>query len=103
MWVKYILSLMLIHIYTSCSDKINDPIVHFNKREEQKIKPSRIIQLKDYEILKPADAIQVGNNYFIYDTQVKNMFNFVDLLSRSMIKGGERGSGPHDVGMPGSF
>ena len=103
MWVKYILSLMLIHIYTSCSDKINDPIVHFNKREEQKIKPSRIIQLEDYEILKPADAIQVGSNYFIYDTQVKNMFNLVDPLSRSMIKGGERGSGPHDVGMPGSF
>lgn len=99
----YILHLLCLSVCLSCANKVDDPVAHFSGKEVVEIKPTQIIQLEEYEILKPVDAIQVGSHCFIYDDQAKNMFNLVDPLSRNVRKGGERGSGPHDVGMPGSF
>ncbi len=102
-WAKYILTQILFSFFISCSNEINDPIAHFKGKTVKKIKCSNIIQLEDYDILKPMDAIRVEGNYFIFDNKTMNLFNLINPSSRAIIRGGEIGTGPQDVVMPSSF
>ena len=81
----------------SCNKTINNPIQHFEKSQKQELAPSRIIDLEEFDILKPGLAIRNDDSYMIWDLNNENMFHLVNFDSKQVAKGIRKGSGPGEI------
>ena len=96
--------LLFIVLISSCTNNINSPIKHFEGMPEEKLLPSKIYDLEEFGILRPFNFIRIENNSFvIYDVKNINLFNLVNLSSKQVIRGINKGQGTNEVLTPSSL
>ena len=77
---------------------------HFDKKPAEKIYPLRIIDLEEFGILRPFNFVQINDSVFvIQDNKAENIFNLINLSSKKIAKGVNKGQGPYDVIAPSSL
>jgi hypothetical protein len=92
------LFLLLSILLTACVKNVIDPIKHFREKSVQKIYPAKIVDLETFGILKPFNLLKINDSTFIIqDFKDKNIFNLINLSSRKVISGINRGQGPGEV------
>lgn len=81
----------------SCNKAINNPIQHFEKSPKQRLTHSRMIDLEEFDILKPAHVFRMDDSYMVWDNNNEKMFSLVNFDSKKVIKGIRRGNGPGEI------
>src|SRR5690554_3363190 len=93
----YCVCLILFILFSSCKD-VSDPIAHFRDVTAERITPSRIINIEDFGLLKPADVILRDNDFIIWDAKNKDIFNILNYYTEELlIKGVNKGNGPYEI------
>ena len=99
-WYLFLLLCVLI---TACKEN-NSPFEHFKGKPLEKIYPSKIVNLEEFGILKPFHFIQIDDSMFVVqDLKTENIFNIINLSSKKVICGVNKGQGPDDVITPTSL
>ena len=94
-------TLLLSILLMSCSRTFSDPLKHFERSPVVKITPSKIINLEEFEILQPFHIIQIDDSMFvIQDLKSEKIFNLINLSSKKVISGVNKGQGPNEVNSP---
>ena len=92
------LYLLLGILLISCTKNINSPIIHFDGKPAEKIYPSKIVDLEEFGILRPFEFLQIDDsNFVIQDLKDENIFNLINLSSKKVIRGVNKGQGPNDI------
>ncbi len=89
--------LIVIIPILSCNKTINHPILHFEKSPIHKLTHTRVIDLEEFDILKPAHVIRKNDSYMIWDLNNEKMLHLVDFNTKKLINGIKKGSGPGEV------
>lgn len=84
-------------IVSSCNKDINNTIKHFEKAAKYELNPSKIIDLEEYDILKPGLAFKIDDSYIIMDVKSDTIFSHVNFDSKRGVKGVKRGIGPGEI------
>lgn len=87
----------------SCSKPLNNPIQHFSSDQREMLTHSRIIDLEEFNILKPGAVIRKDDSYMFWDINNEKTFHFVNFDSKRVIKGVKKGSGPGEIIYPSSY
>lgn len=99
----YVYTFCLI-LFFSCKKGINDPIEHFSDKPTELKRPTRIIEMETFNILKPIDAVLMNNTYFIRDNKNKNIFTALNYAAdKKLATVINKGEGPQEVISPSSF
>lgn len=62
-----------------------------------------MIDLEEFDVLKPSSIIRKNDAYMIKDLKSEEVFHFIDFDSREIIRGIRRGSGPGEILSPTSL
>lgn len=89
--------LFITLLLLSCNKTINTPIEHFEKRPKHMLTASKIIDLEEFNILKPGLVIQKDDSYMIWDLNNENIFHLVNFDSKKVRKGVRKGIGPDEI------
>ena len=100
----YFFCLMLNILLAACTNIIDNPIKQFAGRPVETIIPSKIIDLEEFGIFRPFHFIQIDDSTFIIqDLKDNNIFNLINLSSKKVIAGVNKGQGPDEVLTTSSF
>lgn len=91
------ITLIAIIPFLSCNKEINNPIRHFRESQRQVATHSRLIDLEEFDILKPVAAIRKDESYMIWDLNNEKLLHLVDFNTKNVIRGIKKGSGPGEV------
>lgn len=89
--------LFITILLLSCNKTINTPIEHFEKRPKHMLTASKVIDLEEFNILKPGLVIRRDDSYMISDLMNENIFSLVNFKSGKVIKGIKMGNGPGEI------
>ncbi|WP_019539948.1 BF3164 family lipoprotein [Proteiniphilum acetatigenes] len=87
----------------SCNKTVNNPIQHFEKSQKQRLTHSRVIDLEEFDILRPGQVIRKDDSYMVWDLKNEKMFHLVNFDSKKVIKGIKIGNGPGEIISPSSL
>jgi len=101
--IKYLyligVSIAFCAILTSCNNKPNrDPLKNF--KTEETLTVSRIINLDDYGVLNPVDAVKYKKGYVIRDMVETGILKYVknnNNNNKTVISGVSKGNGPGEM------
>lgn len=99
----HIFILCIVLLVLSCNKTINNPIQHFEKCPKQRLTHLKMIDLEEFDILKPGLVIRKDDSYMIWDLKNENIFSIVNFNSEEVIKGIKRGNGPGEIISPSSL
>ena len=97
-----IFSLFFIYIIAplflfSCDSIIQDPLTNFTAQQTERIKPSKLIELEDYGVLRPNEALKYGDGYIIYDRKREDVVTYVNFSTGKYVSGVNFGNGPNEL------
>ena len=87
----------LCFIVFGCVNVNQDPLAHFTEQQTIKIKPSIVVELEDYEILRPLEALKYGDEYVISDQKRNDVVTFVNFSTSKYVSGIGFGNGPNEL------
>ncbi len=99
----HIFILFIVLPNLSCNQAINNPIQHFEKSPKQRLTHSKIVDLEEFDILRPGHVIRKDDSYMIWDLKNETLFHLVDFDSKKVIKGIRIGNGPGETISPTSL
>lgn len=94
---KVITLILFISPFLSCNKEVHNPIDHFSESKRERLTHSKIIELDEFDILKPASVIRKENSYMIWDLNDEDMLHLVNFESKEVKRGIRRGSGPGEA------
>ena len=98
------LYVVLSVLLSACTKDINSPIKHFDEKSAVKIQPTKIVKLEEFGILRPFNFLQIDDSMFvIQDLKNEKIFNLINLSSKKVISGINKGQGPGEVLAPSSL
>ncbi|WP_158602668.1 BF3164 family lipoprotein [Proteiniphilum sp. X52] len=99
----YIFILFIVSAILSCNKTINNPIQYFEKSRKQRLTHSRVIDLEEFDILRPGQVIRKDDSYMVWDLKNEKMFHLVNFDTKKVIKGIKTGNGPGEIISPSSL
>ena len=92
---------LLLSILTIACTKQNSPFDHFKDKPVEKIYPINIVDLEEFGVLRPFNFVQIDDSMFvIQDEKAENIYNLINLSSKKVVSGVNKGQGPMDVIAP---
>lgn len=98
--LSYLLLLMGACGQETLSD---DPLKDFSSGMTFKLSPVQVIELEEFGVFKPEVVLKTANGYVIKNQTDKSLFSSIDLFTRRVIHGVDRGEGPNELISPSSF
>ena len=88
--------LCLLLACTGCNRVPSDPLAHFAGLPVKNIQPTKIIDLEEFDVLRPINFARLSDSVFIVqDLRNNNIFNLINLYSQEVVKRGVSiGQGP---------
>ena len=97
----YYLLVVLSVLITACTRNITCPIRHFDGKPVKKLYPTKIIDLENFDVLRPINFTRLGDGVFVVqDLRNSNIFNLINLYSQEVMRGVSIGQGPGEFVQP---
>lgn len=94
--MKYICIALLLIVVSSCAKELpSSPKEHFDV--VKKIEPIKVIDLGEYDILRPKILVKYKDWYVFKDLSVGKCFKFLNIKTHKVIEAIDKGQGPLDI------
>lgn len=98
---KVMISIILLVSLAACSPEQvpNDPLDHFKSVKIEKLKYN-IIDLEEYEVLRPWEVKRANGVYYLYNTTSTNVFTILNPTTGYCKHGVRMGNAPEEINTP---
>lgn len=101
--LKFICLLLSFIVFACNKSDPNDPLEHFNMSAISKLSPSTVIDLEQYDILRPVGVVKQDSEYYIREKNNESIFTKINFVTKKKISGVNIGNGPEDILSIGGF
>ncbi len=101
--LKLALLILIVLVFACNKSNPDDPLEHFNMSAVSKLRPSSVIDLEQFDILKPVGVVKQDSKYYIREKNNENIFTEINFVTKKKINGVNIGNGPGDILSIGGF